>query len=771
MKRGLVLLSAFICLSIIATTLVSAYSPFSSFNSFQGISLSDLANSEWANAALIFLLIFSVCIFVLRDVFKNSYGAAVIVAIVMGAIGGLGIIYFYGPIIPIIAPWLLVIIIVVILLGLWRFFKGVAAMKWIALALSLLWLLYVRQNACPPTGRFSAEACQILDFLAIAILLIVVLGWLIQLAMRKAQGMSERTREPPTPPNKCILTVTIGGDGSGTTNPRPNRYPYRENTRSRRFVARPGTNSQFDHWDLDGADAGTNVTSTPVLMDADHTLTAIFTGGGNNPPKIRLHAMPVSINPGQSSKLAWTTSDATEVEITPVVGRQGPNGTFVVKPTATTTYTAIAHGPGGSATASATITVGGAPPPVIRFSAAPDTIRPGGSATLEWSTIHADKVDITPGVGTKYPNGTFVVHPTAHTTYTAVAHGPGGTTTAYAVVNVQTVNNPPRIKMVAAPDVIKPGKSSKLTWITQHTDYVIIDRGIGKQGPNDSYVVHPTDNTTYTAIAHGKGGTAQDVVTVQVQKKPPKIILSASPNPITPGQSSILSWEAWDAARVTIDPGIGVRGTKGRYPVKPARTTTYTAKAAGFGGIASAAVTVTVNALPPKVVSVNISANPLIIAEGGSSRLNWTTRNADSAMINGIGRIPLNGSRIVYPRITTVYTLIARNKQGGVATTNVRVEVRESRKALTGPEKRLALPAPDYAEQERLRAEIARTINDIRIRLHTRLQLMNRNKARGVSKPERVNNEATIGRLSREITALKQKLEMLKAKLRRISPH
>ncbi len=55
-----------------------------------------------------------------------------------------------------------------------------------------------------------------------------------------------------------------------------------------------------------------------------------------------------------------------------------------------------------------------------------------------------------------------------------------------------------------------------------------------------------------------------------------------------------------------------------------------------------------------------LSASPTSIAPGGSSKLTWTTRNADSASLNqGIGSVPLNTDLSVFPTVTTTYTLTA----------------------------------------------------------------------------------------------------------------
>ena len=75
--------------------------------------------------------------------------------------------------------------------------------------------------------------------------------------------------------------------------------------------------------------------------------------------------------------LSWSSTNATDVSIDPSVGRVDLQGSTPVTPTESTTYTIIANGPGGTATANARVTVtGGAP------VAAPTTGTPAGISEL-----------------------------------------------------------------------------------------------------------------------------------------------------------------------------------------------------------------------------------------------------------------------------------------------------------------------------------------------------------------------------------------------------
>src|SRR5580658_152568 len=77
-------------------------------------------------------------------------------------------------------------------------------------------------------------------------------------------------------------------------------------------------------------------------------------------PTVTLKASTVQIKPGDSVTLSWTSTDATDLSLAPGIGKVAAEGSVPVTPTQSTTYTITASGPGGTASASANITVGGA---------------------------------------------------------------------------------------------------------------------------------------------------------------------------------------------------------------------------------------------------------------------------------------------------------------------------------------------------------------------------------------------------------------------------
>ena len=92
---------------------------------------------------------------------------------------------------------------------------------------------------------------------------------------------------------------------------------------------------------------------------------------------------PSRIDPGQSATLRWSTSNATEINITGI-GSVNAQGTRNVSPGQTTTYTLAAKGPGGDASRSVTLEV---VPPAPKRPVDTPTVR--DTAGSLWSAGYA----------------------------------------------------------------------------------------------------------------------------------------------------------------------------------------------------------------------------------------------------------------------------------------------------------------------------------------------------------------------------------------------
>jgi len=79
-------------------------------------------------------------------------------------------------------------------------------------------------------------------------------------------------------------------------------------------------------------------------------------------PTVTISASPTTAKSGDTVTLTWSSTDATDADIEPGVGKVSVQGSTPVIPTSSTTYTITATGAGGSATASTRVTVGAGGP-------------------------------------------------------------------------------------------------------------------------------------------------------------------------------------------------------------------------------------------------------------------------------------------------------------------------------------------------------------------------------------------------------------------------
>ena len=135
---------------------------------------------------------------------------------------------------------------------------------------------------------------------------------------------------------------------------------------------------------------------SPSIVAPANTMVAV------SKPTAQLSASADQLNCGDSSKLQWTSTDAPAVEITPV-GAVASSGEESVQPKQTITYNLTATGPGGTATASATINVNTAiqadlalAPAEVRYLRLGNEVVRQSSAELNWKVSNASSVSVDP---------------------------------------------------------------------------------------------------------------------------------------------------------------------------------------------------------------------------------------------------------------------------------------------------------------------------------------------------------------------------------------
>jgi peptidoglycan-associated lipoprotein len=174
--------------------------------------------------------------------------------------------------------------------------------------------------------------------------------------------------------------------------------------------------------------------------------------------------------------------------------------------------------------------------------------------------------------------------------------------------------------------------------------------------------------------------------------------ISASPTRINCNQDSQLKWAALETVDNDIS-GMSPVPASGERTVSPKKTTSYELTSAGPGGVVKSTATVDVNS----GVVAQIQASPVeaqyrrigdkVITQQQTT-LNWTTSNASSVSIDGIGPVDTSGSKTV-PLVPTQstdgpvdqtisYSLSATNACGGVETKTIAVHLTGSIEGVPG---------------------------------------------------------------------------------------
>jgi hypothetical protein len=142
-------------------------------------------------------------------------------------------------------------------------------------------------------------------------------------------------------------------------------------------------------------------------------------------------------------------------------------------------------------------------------------------------------------------------------------------------------------------------------------------------------------------------------------------------------------------ARVTVTTAAAPQVKIARFSADPpviqaGQTTTYTITAKNGYGEVTTTTTVSVIRM---VEILDFAANPTrVLKAGDAATLQWRTENATSAVITGVGPVPVNGSVVVNPSSDVSYTLIAYGRRSQVvAIVTLRVGANNAPVANAGP--------------------------------------------------------------------------------------
>jgi hypothetical protein len=124
----------------------------------------------------------------------------------------------------------------------------------------------------------------------------------------------------------------------------------------------------------------------------------------------------------------------------------------------------------------------------------------------------------------------------------------------------------------ADPSMINSGEYSTLSWSTSNATSCSIDHGIGTVSTSGSYLVDPTETTTYTLTATNADGNATktceiEVVAADIKLKSyekqmtsyhcPEIVGTVKNEGTGPGYNVMITFKAWNDSNTIIDTANG----------------------------------------------------------------------------------------------------------------------------------------------------------------------------------------------------------------------
>jgi hypothetical protein len=172
---------------------------------------------------------------------------------------------------------------------------------------------------------------------------------------------------------------------------------------------------------------------------------SVAVANGSPAPTVSISASPANIAAGETTSLAWQSTNATGCEASGGWnGAKATSGSETVGPVqASSVYTLSCAGPGGSASASASVGVAAAP--TLTLQASPATVSTGQSAMLTWTTTGAASCvasgDWAGNLATSGSRSTGALNATS--TFVLACSGPGGSVTRQASVAVEAGGGSP----------------------------------------------------------------------------------------------------------------------------------------------------------------------------------------------------------------------------------------------------------------------------------------------------------------------------------------
>jgi hypothetical protein len=291
------------------------------------------------------------------------------------------------------------------------------------------------------------------------------------------------------------------------------------------------------------------------------------------------------------------------------------------------------------------------PAPTCAMAASPNSVAYGGSSVIQWASQNTQWADLT-DLGIVDTSGSWQFDGLkVSKTYTLNLSGPGGTGTCSTYVSV------------GAPPQQQPQTP------------ILTPTSPAQQQVSTIQYVYQTPNYYY---AYGYPYYQNYNYQYSYQYQVPTCSVTASPSSVYQGGSVDLTWSSTNATQGTLT-DVGVVGASGFKRVTPSVSHPVVFAVSNQYGTNSCSTYVSVNSAPTPVEPVlpeepvapqaprptcTLNVDPSAIAAGSGATLTWTSKNASTASIDGLGAVDISGSTTVAPSGTATYTLHVQGDGG-----------------------------------------------------------------------------------------------------------
>lgn len=238
-----------------------------------------------------------------------------------------------------------------------------------------------------------------------------------------------------------------------------------------------------------------------------------------------------------------------------------------------------------------------------------------------------------------------------------------------AAVSFACAPTPPTCSVTFDTNPLPYGSSTTLRYTSTNASSFYIN-SIGYVGASGTTSVGPAGTTDYGGSVSGAGGSATCPATLTVTApSSPTATITADSSTVLIGQSTTIraSFFAGSGDTITHDnidspvgTGVGAStnpdATK-TYTFTPLTSGTYTFYAREQTSYYSAWTTYAqVNVTVPPQPTATLTLTPSSVPQGQPATLSWTSTNATSCTISGVGSVSTSGSTSVTPSQSTTYT-------------------------------------------------------------------------------------------------------------------